>query len=261
MPVSVTVGKHPVQLRKGNAMSGYLRLVGPAVVTACVLGGWAGTATAGAQSACADLGGTVEPDHICQVHTVTSCYTLDYTFPVDYPDQQALSAALTHERDGFVNWVAKHGPDEHDQSYHDQSYQEVVTATTYRSGTPATGTQSLVLEIEDDTGAAHQGHPDTRFTAFNYDLGKSAPITFDTLFKPGAKPLDVLSPAVQRELAKHQAAAAPTFNGLDANAYQNFAITDDAVIFFFGENRLIQDDNGPHEVSQPRADLASLMAV
>jgi hypothetical protein len=237
-------------------MSGYLRLLGPAVVTACVLGGWAGTGTAGAQSACADLGGTVDPDHICHVHTVTSSYTLDYTFPVDYPDQQALSAGLTHERDGFVSWVAKYRPDGRDRLY-----QEVVTATTYRSGTPATGTQSLVLEVEDDIGAAHQGHPDSRYTAFNYDLGKRAPITFDTLFKAGTTPLDVLYPAVQRELAKHQGPAAPTFDGLDANAYQNFAITDDAVIFFFGENRLIQDDNGPHEVSVPRADLASLMAV
>ena len=53
-----------------------------------------------------------------------------------------------------------------------------------------------------------------------YDLGKGAPITFDTLFKPGATPLDVLYPAVQRELAKHQTTAAPTLNSLDANAYQ-----------------------------------------
>jgi hypothetical protein len=238
-------------------MSGYLRLLGPSVVTACVLGGWAGAGTAGAVSACGDLGGTVDPDHIGHVHAVTSSYTLDYTFPVDYPDQGALSSALTNERDGFVNWVATFGgPDRRDRPY-----QQVVTATTYRSGTPPTGTQSLVLDIEDDAGAAHQGHPDTRFTAFNYDLGKGAPITFDTLFKPGTTPLDVLYPAVQRELAKQQAPAAPTFNGLDANAYQNFAITDDGVIFFFGENRLIQDDNGPHKVLVPRADLAPLMAV
>jgi hypothetical protein len=225
-------------------------------MTACILGGWAGAGTAGAVSACGDVGGTVDPDHICHVHTVTSSYTLDYTFPVDYPDQQALSGALTNERNRFVDWVATYGPDGRGRPY-----QEVVTATTYRSGTPTTGTQSIVLDIEDDTGAAHQGHPDTRFAAFNYDLAKGTPITFDTLFKPGATPLDVLYPAVQRELAKHQAAAAPTFNGLDANAYQNFAITDDAVIFFFGENRLIQDDNGPHDVSVPRGDLASLIAV
>jgi len=226
------------------------------VATACVLIGGSGTGTAGAQSACADLGGTVEVDHTCRVHADTSSYTLDYTFPVDYPDQQALTDFLTQERDGFVNWVAKYGPDGRDRPY-----QDVVTATAYRSGTPATGTQSLVLKINDDAGAAHQGHPDTEFKALNYDLGKGAPITFDTLFKPGTKPLDVIYPAVQRELAKNQAPAAPTFNGLEVTSYQNFAITDDAVIFFFGENQLIQDDNGPHEVSVPRTDLASMMAV
>jgi hypothetical protein len=237
-------------------MTSNLRSLGPAVVIACVLVGGSGTGTAGAQSACADLGGAVDPEHTCHVHADTSTYTLDYTFPVDYPDQPALSDFLTQERDGFVNWVAKYGP-----AGPDLPYQDVVTATAYRSGAATTGTQSLVFKIHDNTGAAHRGHPDTRFKAFNYDLGKGGPITFDTLFKPGTKPLDVIYPAVQRELAKNQAPAAPTFNGLDVNSYQNFAITDDAVIFFFGENRLIQDDNGPHEVSVPRTDLASLMAV
>jgi hypothetical protein len=117
-----------------------------------------------------------------------------------------------------------------------------------------------VFEIQDDTGLAHEGHPDTRFNAFNYDLARHAPITFDTLFKPGTQPLQVIYPAVQREVEKHRAALAPTFNDLGVKAYQDFAITDDAVIFFFGENRLIQDNNGPHQVSVPRTELASLMA-
>ena len=37
------------------------------------------------------------------VHTSNSTYTLDITFPNDYPDQQALTAYLTQARDGFVN--------------------------------------------------------------------------------------------------------------------------------------------------------------
>ena len=68
-----------------------------------------------------------------------------------------------------------------------------------------------------------------RFRAFNFDLGKRAPVTFDTLFKPGAKPLEVLNPIVRRELG------APAAH-LDANVYQNFAITADAVLFFFGKD-------------------------
>ena len=75
-----------------------------------------------------------------------------------------------------------------------------VTAKTFRSGTPTSGTQSLVLDIDDDTGAAHEGHPNTWFKAFNYDVGKHAPITFDTLFKPGTDPLAVLNPMVKHEV-------------------------------------------------------------
>ena len=40
------------------------------------------------QSACADLGGAVGPDGICTVHAANSTYTLNFTFPNDYPDQQ-----------------------------------------------------------------------------------------------------------------------------------------------------------------------------
>jgi hypothetical protein len=150
------------------------------------------------------------------------------------------------------NWVAQSRPDGRNRPY-----EHSVTAKTYRSGTPTSGTQSLVLEIEDDTGAAHQGHPHTSFKAFNYDLAKHAPMTFGTLFKPGTNPLDVLNPIVQRELGTHTEAPV---NDLDANTYRNFAITDDAVIFFFGEDQVIQDNNGPHQVSVPRSDLAPLLA-
>jgi hypothetical protein len=228
-------------------MFGNLRVLG--LVAACVLVGWSGTATAGAQSACADLGGTVDPARICHVHSATSDYTLDVSFPVDYPDQQALTDYLTRDRDRFVNWVAQNGP-----NGRGRPYEHVVTAKGYGSGTPASGTQSLVLEIEDDTGAAHQGHPDTSFKAFNYDLGKGVAITFDTLFKPGTNPLAVLNPIVQ-----HQFGMPPSGDpGVDA--YRNFAITDDAVTFYFGEDQVIRDNNGPHQISAPRTELASLLA-
>ena len=35
-------------------------------------------------------------------------------------------------------------------------------------GPPASGTQSLVLEIDDDTGAAHEGHPSRRYQNTNH---------------------------------------------------------------------------------------------
>jgi hypothetical protein len=132
-----------------------------------------------------------------------------------------------------------------------------VTAKTFRSGTPTSGTQSLVLDIDDDTGAAHQGHPNTWFKAFNYDLAKHAPITFETLFKPGTDPLAVLNPIVQQKFGAHPETPV---GDLDANTYKNFAITDDAVIFFFAQDQVIPDNNGPHRLSVPRTELAPVLA-
>ena len=85
-----------------------------------------------------------------------------------------------------------------------------------------------------------------------YDLGKGAPITFDTSFKPGTKPVDV-----QHELEKRGVAVLPSFNDFGVHGYQNFAITDDAVIFFFDHDFLHE---GPGKVSVPRTEIAALLA-
>ena len=202
------------------------------------------THVAGGTSGCVDLGGAVGSDQNCHIQTSTPTYNLEMSFPLDYPDQQAVTDLVTHERDEFINWVAEFGGDGRNRPY-----EEVVTAKTYRSA----GSQSLVFKISEDSGAAHQGHPNTTFTALDYDLVKQAPITFDTLFKPGTNPLEVLNPIVQLELD------APAEN-LEVRVYQNFALTDDAVIFFFGENQVVTDNNGPHKVSVPRTKLASVLA-
>jgi hypothetical protein len=201
------------------------------------------------QSACTELTGTVDRNGICRVRSATSTYKIDLSFPVDYPELPAVIAFLKRGRDDFIDWVATFGS----RGGRDRPYQYVVTAKTFRSGTPESGTQSLVLQIDNDTGFAHEGHPDTTFRAFDFDFGKRAPITFDTLFKPETKPLAVLNPIVQRDLN------VPTAD-LDETTYQNFAITDDAVIFFFGQDQVAPDNAGPHKVTVPRSELASLLA-
>ncbi|HEY0695635.1 MAG TPA: RsiV family protein, partial [Kribbella sp.] len=135
-------------------------------------------------------------------------------------------------------------------------YELNIVGRAYRSGTPASGTQTLVFTIGSDTGV----HPVTTYTALNYDLSDHAPITFDTLFQPGAQPLEVLNPIVQRELDKRGATGQLSLNDLGVKAYQNFAITDDAVIFFFSQDGLLPHEAGPLQVSVPRTNLASLLA-
>jgi len=144
-------------------------------VAACVLVGWSGTATAGAQSACAELGGTVDPDQICHGHDASSNYTLDVSFPVSYPDQQPLTDFLTHQRDEWTNDAQKNPPRDR------PPYLLAITGTAYRSDTPAPGTQSLVFAMNQDLGA----HPVGSFKAFKYDLRKGTPITFDSSVQIG----------------------------------------------------------------------------
>jgi len=228
-----------------------VRLLGQAAVVACVLVGWSGTGTVGAQSACADLGGTVDPDQICHVHSTGSSYTVNFNFPAGYPDQQALTDYLTQDRDQFITYVTQLPP------RNDLQYDLDANGTTYRSGTPASGTESVVLELYNESGGAH---PVTSYKAFNYDLSKHVPITFNTLFKPGTNRQAVLDPIVQRELEKRGHTIPQPFNVLGAKSYQNFAITDDTVIFFFGQGVLLAEVDGPVEVSVPRTELASLLA-
>ena len=222
-----------------------------ALLAAGALLGWLGMPVAAAQSACVDLGGTVDGDQTCQVHTANATYTLDYTFPVDYPDQQAVAGYLIQTRDGFVNVSGMPGS-------RDQPYVLDAKGTAYSSGTPP-HTQSLVFEVYQNVGGAH---PQTWYKTFNYNVATRAPITFDTLFKPGSKPLDVIFPIVQRELQKQsgvEQAITPAV-GLDPAHYQNFAITDDSVIFFFGQGELMPEAAGASQASVPRSAVTALLA-
>jgi hypothetical protein len=234
------------QAGKGMRMGTTTAMV--AAMAAVMLAACSPSGAAGAQSACAALGGTVGPDQTCHAHSKNDGYTLDLRFPVDYPDQAAVTDLLTRRRDEFVDWFTSMPasyPGELD-----------IIGTGYRCGPPASGTQSLVLTIGTSGGV----HPVTAYESLNYDLSKGAPVTFEALFRPGTRPLEVLNPIVQRELDKHGATGALTLRDLGATAYQNFALTDDAVIFFFDQDGLLPHERGPLTVKVPRTELASVLA-
>lgn len=180
-------------------------------------------------------------------HTETAQYIIDITYPLDYPDAKSVSDFVSVDRGYFLDWVARFGA-----NGPARQYMYDVTATTYEATEPAT--TSVVLTREHNTGAAHEAHPQTVFRAFDYDLTKHVPITIDTLFKPGVDVVSVLGPKVAPLYAR------PSFT-LTTLDFQNFALTDDAVIFFFGEGQLIPADNtGPRQISVPRSELAPLLA-
>ena len=200
--------------------------------------------TAAAQNECATLGGTVESGNVCHVKSNNASYRLDIRFPLDYPDGQAVVDYLTQNRDGFVNVAQTPGS-------RNLPYEMDVTSQSFSSGSSSSGTQSVVLKQFQDVGGAH---PVTWYKAFTHDLAQRRPVTFDSLFPAGSNPLSMIAPIVQRDLERQTGltGAIADGDGLDPSHYQDFAITDDALIFFFGQGELLQSDAGALSVSVPR---------
>jgi Protein of unknown function (DUF3298) len=227
----------------------YLRVT--AVLAPAVLIGWLlSLPAAAAPASCPSLGGSIEAGQMCHVHTSGGTYTLDLNFPVDYPDQQALTDYITQNRDGFVNVAQTSGRRDH-------PYQMDASTEQHTAGQPPRSTRSVVLKLFQDLGGTH---PSTWYKAFNYNLGTNQPITFDTLFGPNSNALDSIFPIVQREL-EHQTGStipiAPS-TGLDSSHYQNFAITDDAVIFYFAQGEMLPSFSGPTQAQVPRSAIPPL---
>ena len=217
-------------------------LLATAVLTALV--GWP---VAAAPPTCAGLGGTMPDAQTCRLHTSTPTYTFTMTFPADYPDEQALTDYITQNRDGFVSVAQSSGS----SGGRDQPYQMEATTEQHFAGQPPHNTRSVVLKFFQDLGGSR---PTTWYKAFNYNLGAKQPITFDTLFAPGTTPLDSIFPLVQRELAHQNALGAAILpsTGLDPSHYQNFAITDDQLIFYFAPGEMLPVFAGAAQAAVPR---------
>lgn len=203
-----------------------------------------------AARACMALSGTVEPDSNCHLRSETGTYTIDMSYPISYPDQQQLRDFITQNRTDFLDFMAKVRPRE-------WPFEHGLSPQTYQSGTSTSGTQSVVFEIYDDTGA----HPVTGYKAFSYDLSTHAPITYDMLFGASVDPTAVLDPIVAREMDRRWSGydgPAPR-NTLGAKVYENFALTDDAVVFFIPQGMWLPEVAGPQQVSVPREQLAGVL--
>ncbi len=223
-------------------------MMSAALIAAGALLGWSGGAVAAADSACTNLGGELQDEQTCHVRTSTATYTLEMTFPTDYPDQ-SLTDFLSQNRDGFVN-VAQTSTSQASGA-REVPYQMEVTTEQYHSGQPPSGTRSVVLKVFEDLGGPR---PSTFYKGFNWDVAGQKPITFDTLFAPNTKPLDAIYPIVQREVGKQTGLGAAILpgSGLDASHYQNFAITDDELIFYFAPGELLPSLAGTSQVHVPR---------
>jgi hypothetical protein len=215
--------------------------------------GWTGIgAASAAPPTCGDLGGVVDGTQTCRIQADDPGYSLDISYPVDYPDVAPVFDYVKQTRDGFLN--VANMPDGRATPY-----ELDTTATQYGSDVPPRGTQSVVFKTYQGVGGAH---PQTFYKSFNWDKSLRKPITIDTLFREGAAPFPVLLPLVQAEVDKQlgQPVAISPGDGLDPTKYQNFAITDDSLIFFFSQGDVLPEAAGALQVTVPRGPVDAMIA-
>jgi hypothetical protein len=251
----------PLWLRRVRHMRISMPVLAPSAAVLLVSSSVAAAVPASAAPPeCSDLNGAVDASQMCRIEAAEPGYTLRITYPVDYPDVQPVFDWVKQTRDGFVN-VAKM-PDARTMPY-----QLEVSATEYNSAVPPRGTQSVVFETFQDVGGEH---PQTFYKAFNWDQGYRTPIAIDTmgqdkiqpLFQPGADPYPVIFPLVQAELEKQMGskpAIAPEV-GLNPATYENFAITNDTLVFFFSQGAVLPESAGALSVTIPRGPVDRMIA-
>jgi hypothetical protein len=264
-----------------------MRIFNAAVLVAAVaIFGSSGVATAAPKDYCADLKGG-NTGTTCEIQLADAGYNVNISIPLDYPDQKSVADYIAQTRDGFLN-VAKSG------APRDTPYELNIKPTEYNSAIPPRGTQAVVFKVYQNVGGAH---PQTMYKAFNWDQSYRKAITYTAA--PDDKnntplwrvddPLKTVGPIVQAELQKQMAppepVAPPAQPGQPAtttppapttqappplaiaptalynpNNYQNFAVVNDGVIFFFDQGVLLPEAAGALQVLVPRSAIDPMLA-
>ncbi len=254
-----------------------------ASATALVLFGSAGIAAAAPpKDYCAELKGA-NTGQACRIQMADAGYNVDISFPVGYPDEKSVADFITKERDDFLNVAKSSAP-------RDQPYQLTISSANYGSAIPPRGTEAVVLRVVENVGA----HPQTTFKSFNWDQTYRKAIVWtaaaddknNTPLWRVDDPLQTVAPIVQSELQKQTAPpatptppanqtqpappASPTQTAppvtiapaaaYDPANYQNFAVTNDGVIFFFDQGRMLPDAAGATQVLVPRSAIDPMLA-
>lgn len=249
-----------------------MRLFNVAVlVTAGTIFSSPALAVAAPKDYCADLKGN-STGSSCEIQVTDPAYTVDISIPLDYPNQQPIADYISQTRETFIN-AAKGAPQ-------GQPAELKIKPSEYSSAIPPRGTQAVVFKVYQNVGA----QPRTTFKAFNYDQTYRKEILYTA--KPDDKkntplwrvddPLRVVAPVVQAELQKQQAPPAPPAQpGQPATTapapalpisqaalndpanYQNFAVVNEGVIFFFDQGTLLPD---AVQVLVPRSAIDPMLA-
>lgn len=189
---------------------------------------------------------------LCRIQMTDPGYTVSISFPANYPDMKAIADFVGKTRDQFLDVAKSSTP-------RDEPYALDITSTSYNSLVPPRGQLSVVLKVYQSTGGAH---PRTSFQSFVWDQTYRKPVTYETLWQPKSNPLPIVFPVVQADLQKQtgQPVVVAPDAGLDPANYQNFAITNEGVIFFFSQGTLLPEAAGATQVLVPRSVIDPLLA-
>jgi hypothetical protein len=209
-----------------------MRKLMAAVCGVAVVLGSPAVASAAPKNYCADLKGATT-GNMCQIQVTDPGYIMNISVPGNWPDMKSVADFVSKTRDSFLGAAKSSQP-------RDTPYALQIGTTNYQSLVPPRGQISAVLKVYQNTGGAH---PQTSFQSFVWDQTYRKPVTFETLWQPESDPLPI-----------DQAA------GLDPANYQNFAITNDGVIFFFSQGTLLPESAGAAQVLVPRSVIDPLLA-
>jgi hypothetical protein len=207
---------------------------------------------------CADLKGG-NTGSACVIQMSDPAYNVDISFPTSYADQKSVADYVTQTRDGFLNVAKTPAP-------RDVPYALDITSTNYGSAIPPRGTEAVVLKTYENLGGAH---PQTMYKAFNWDQTYRKPIVWDpagddkkTPLWRVDDPLKVVFPIVQADLEKQmgQPVTIAPATAYNPQNYQEFAITNDGVVFFFSQGVLLPEAAGATQVLVPRSAIDPMLA-
>ena len=263
-----------------------MRVLSVAVLaTTMAVFGSSGVAVAAPKDYCADLKGG-NTGSTCEVQVSDPAYTVDISIPLNYPDQKSVAEYVTQARDAFIATAKSGAP-------RDTPYALTMKPTEYVSAVPPRGTQALVFTVSQNVGGAQ---PQTTYKAFNWDQSYRKAITYtaapdDKAHTPLWRvddPLKTVAPLVQsglqQQLAPPPPAAPPAEPGQPAPAtptttppppaplpfvagalynaanYQNFAVVNDGVVFFFDQGVVLPASYGAPQVLVPRSAIDPMIA-
>ena len=252
--------------------------------------GSSGVALAAPKDYCADLKGG-NTGSTCEIQLSDPAYSVDISIPLDYPDQKSIADYISQTRDGFLNAAKSGAP-------RTTPYELSITPTEYKSLVPPRGTQTVVFTVNQNLGGA-QAQTTYKAFNWDQSYRKAITYTAAPDDKQNAPlwrvddPLKTVAPIVQAQLQQQlappppvapptppaqpgqPAAATPTSTTppppppplpfataalYNPANYQNFAVVNDGVMFFFDQGVVLPASFGALQVLVPRSAIDPMIA-